>query len=247
MSLEGYDSRSSRMIAEQQVRFIWQGCIRALGLLLLILNQAGAQDFHYEPEWVRQLPRAPEEIVRAAEKVVRENFGEERFENFFKLRSARTYPEGHLSPAADHLVKFSYRIEGPDYTVEVPISLRLTREGRIDRAEGMLDCRNQPDSCPPFEISRADVIEIARRAGLKPGKKPTTCSGEFFQGYCVALYFHHKYGRYVWGVRTNRLGWRRFLDPRFWFFDEMGKSAIIDAASGKLYEVNYWGAIIDRL
>jgi hypothetical protein len=216
--------------------------LAALAFFLLPPNFALAQ-LPPEPEWMADLPRPPAEIVQKATALARENFGAERFDKLFRLHWARTLPGS--TPGADgvHHVVFRMRVDGPDYAAELPVGVQLNPSGNVLRTEGVVDCRRSPDGCPPFDVTRAQAIQTAREAGLKPGAKPLGCSlGEFVEGFCVTLYFHHGHGRYVWSVRNRESrGWR-FWE---WGADERGRDAIIDAGIGKLHGVSNWMAIIN--
>lgn len=218
----------------------------SVGLLVILLGAAAAcaqEQRVIEPGWLQQQPPAPDEAVRAAEELLRDNFREDRFESLFQLRVARTVTslEGRSYPTGIHLVYFSFRIDGPDFVTQVPVWVALDRQGQVVKAHGLLPCREQPDACPPFKISRATAIETARSSGLERALRPTFCPHEnLIEGFCVYLSFVPEYRRYVWQV-DNRLprGWR-FWESDYWACKERGESATIDASTGKLYGITPW-------
>jgi hypothetical protein len=217
--------------------------LAALGLLLLLADFAPAQQLQPEPEWMAGLPRPPAGILDKATALVRENFGDERFEKFFRLHWARTLPGQPPGTVGVHHVVFAMGVQAADYTVELPVGVQLRTNGDVLLTEGVVDCRRAPDACPPFDFTRAQAIAAARAAGLKPGTKPLLCSPEqIVEGFCVTLYFHHGHGRYVWSVRNRESrGWRFWT----WGADERGRDAIIDAGTGKLHGVYNWMAIFN--
>lgn len=198
------------------------------------------------PQWIQDLPPAPPQAIEQAEQVARRYYGNERYEKFFKLQLARTEQQIQR-------IYFSHRVEGPDYEVFLSVVFFVDTQGNvgnlIDAQGGVtlqdpIDCRQPGIICPPFTLPLAQVIETAKKAGVKGGKKkPSHCSGQLKEGLCATLYFHFKYRRYVWGVINRTSGWSNLLHPTSWFFDETGKTAIIDAATGTLYSVSRWGAI----
>ncbi len=218
--------------------------------ILLTPRCAFAQEPEYESE--RQLAHAPAEMVRAAEQFLIENFGREPCQRFVTLRSARTYPPGRLNAGTVHAVSFHYRIEGPDYLFYHPVSVWFDDAGQVVSSSGVVNCRERHMSCPPFRMTRAAAIEIARSAGLKPGKEPLCMGGEFVQGYCTQLYFHPGLKRFVWSMQNKRPRWRswewwlRWREPKGAAIcvTERGKQAIIDANGGELYEVQPWVAFV---
>ncbi len=213
-------------------------------MLLLPADFVLGQQLPPEPEWMVNLPRPPAEVVQKATAIARENFGAERFKNLFSLHWARTLPGSSPGAEGVHHVVFAMRVQTAEYAVELPVGMQLNASGDVLRTEGVVECRSAPDGCPPFDVTRAQAIQDARAAGLKPGTKPLDCRrGGIVEGFCVRLYFHHGHGRYVWGVKNREplRAWR-FWE---WGFDKRGRDAIIDAGTRKLYGVSKWMAIVN--
>jgi hypothetical protein len=219
----------------------------ALAFLFLLGDFGQAQQLPPEPEWMSKLPQPPAEIVQKATALVRDNFGAERFDKLFRLHWARTLPGSPPDAEGVHHVVFAMRVQATDYAVELPVGVQLDASGNVLRTEGVVDCGRLPDGCPPFDFTRAQAIQTAREAGLKPGAKPLVCSpAEFIEGFCVTLYFHHGHGRYVWSVRNRESrGWRFWEALLYPAGYERGRDAIIDAGTRKLYGVYNWRLILD--
>jgi hypothetical protein len=217
--------------------------LAALAFLLLFAGFAFGQQLPPEPEWMAGLPRPPAGILQKATTLVRENFGDERFQKLFRLHLARTLPGTPPDQEGVHHVVFAMSVHAGDFTAELPVGVQLRANGDVLFTEGVVDCRRAPDACPPFDVTRAQAIQAARDAGLKPGTKPALCAPEqIAEGFCVSLHFHYGHGRYVWSVRNRESrGWRFWT----WGADERGRDAIIDAGTGKLHGVYNWMAIIN--
>lgn len=186
------------------------------------------------------LPPAPDHVLQSAEKVVREHFGNEFMQKYVTRHSSQAYPAPRAVQLAKYSVVYEVRVQGPDYSRQASVFLFFDDNAHLVEAVGLVNCNKQHDACPPFKFARSTAIEVARGAGVDPGFAQPVCNEEDLVGnLCARLQAHPEYDRFVWRVDNKLLNWQ-FWDTDFWECKERGRTAVVDAATGKLLWSGPW-------
>ena len=191
-------------------------------------------------EAFENLPPAPDEVLQSAENVVREHFGNEFMQQYVARHSSQTYPAPRAIQRAKYSVAYEVQLQGPDYSREGSIFLLFDDAGHLMEAHGLVNCRKQQDACPPFKFSRSAAINVARTASVEPGFSQPMCHEEdVIDNLCARLQAHPEYDRFVWGIDNKLVNWQ-FWETEFWECKERGRTAVVDAATGRLLWSGPW-------